>query len=315
MTIKSINTRFRAYQMDTAGSSFSYFADGKFVLIEARYCEANKPSIHREMEICGVNELSTLHITSWDQDHCSPTHLEEILISLKPRKVEFPGYKPHTESGKDSLKLIEKYKQNSSKPSTISVTPEYIDGLEAAINYGYKDVMYWPREIDANNANNNSTVKQFRSGSFNVLSLGDVESTNISSYLRRVRSIYSEADIMIMAHHGADNGFTTSSFIKHVSPSVAIATSNYGNQFDHPRQEIKDLLYKNNVRLFTTKTGDVIVKSTGSHTGEYEVINLKANSTEVSSRYTGSARKCQFLKNNQDTLRDRRTTHNRGPSR
>ena len=80
--------------MDTAGSSFSYFADGKFVLIEARYCEANKPSIHREMEICGVNELSTLHITSWDQDHCSPTQLEEILISLKPRKVEFPGYKP-----------------------------------------------------------------------------------------------------------------------------------------------------------------------------------------------------------------------------
>lgn len=51
--------------------------------------------------------------------------------------------------------------------------------------------MYWPKEIDANNANNNSTVKQFRSGSFNVLSLGDVESTNISSYLRRVRSIYS----------------------------------------------------------------------------------------------------------------------------
>lgn len=82
-----------------------------------------------------------------------------------------------------------------------------------------------------------------------------------------------------------------------------LTTSNYGNQFDHPRQEIKDLLYKNNVRLFTTKTGDVIVKSTGSHTGEYEVINLKANSTEVSSRYTGSARKCQFLKNNQDTLR------------
>lgn len=85
------------------------------------------------MEICGVNELST-HITSWDQDHCSPTQLEEILISLKPRKVEFPGYKPHTESGKDSLKVSEKYKQNSSKPSTISVTPEYIDGLEAAIN-------------------------------------------------------------------------------------------------------------------------------------------------------------------------------------
>jgi len=315
VTIQSINTRFRAYQLGSAGSSYSYFSDGKFVLIEGRYCEENEPSINQELWICGVEQISTLHITSWDQDHCSPSQVKRILEKLKPSKVEYPGYAPHTDCGKESLEIIKAYKTNNSKARVISVTPEYIESLDSASSYGYRNIMYWPKTIDAKNANDNSTVKQFRSGSFNVLSFGDVESTQISSYLRRTRTINSEVDVMIMAHHGADNGFTTSAFLKAVRPTLAIATSNYGNQFDHPKPEIRELLHKHEVRLFTTKTGDVIVKSIGNHTGQFEVINLKAGSTEISSRYVGNARKGQYLRNNEDTLRDRRTTHNRGPKR
>lgn len=313
MTIQSVNTRFRAYQLDSAGSSFSYFSGNKFVLIEGRYCEANESSIKQELKICGLDRISTLHITSWDQDHCSPSQLTKILDEFRPTKVEYPGYNPHTDSGRESLEILKTYKAKNSKHLVIAITPEYIESLDTASSYGYRNIMYWPKEIDTEIANNNSTVKQFRSGSFNVLSLGDVESTQISSYLRRTRSIYSEVDIMIMAHHGADNGFTTSAFLKAVKPTLAIATSNYGNQFNHPKQEIRELLHKHEVRLFTTKTGDVIVKSIGNHTGQFEVINLKAGSTEISSRYVGHARKGQYLRNNEDTLRDRRTTHNRGP--
>lgn len=315
MTVQSINTRFRAYQLDSAGSSFSYFSGDKFVLIEGRYCEANESSIKQELKICDLDQISTLHITSWDQDHCTPSQLEKILDNFRPMKIEYPGYKPDTDSGRESLAIIKTYKARNSKSLVISITPEYIEGLDTATSYGYRNIMYWPKEIDSESANNNSTVKQFRSGSFNVLSLGDVESTHISSYLRRTRSIYSEVDVMIMAHHGADNGFTTSAFLKAVKPTLAIATSNYGNQFDHPKPEIRELLDKNEVRLFTTKTGDVIVKSIGNHTDQFEVINLKAGSTEISSRYEGHARKAQYLRNNADTLRDRQTTHNRGPKR
>lgn len=313
MTVKSIYTRFRAYQLDSAGSSFSYFSGDKFVLIEGRYCEANESSIKQELKICGLDKISTLHITSWDQDHCSPSQLIKILDVFRPAKVEYPGYNPHTDSGRESLEIIKTYKAKSSSSLVVAITPDYIESLEKASSYGYRNIMYWPKEIDAEKANNNSTVKQFRSGSFNVLSLGDVESTQISSYLRRTRSIYSEVDVMIMAHHGADNGFTNSAFLKAVKPSLAIATSNYGNQFDHPRPEIRDLLHKHEVRLFTTKTGDVIVKSIGNHTDQFEVINLKAGNTEISSLYVGHARKARYLRNNEDTLRDRRTIHNRGP--
>lgn len=315
MTIQAIKTRFRAYQLGSAGSSFSYCSGDKFVLIEGRYCEGNEASIEQELRICGLEQISTLHITSWDLDHCSPTQLEQILEKFKPGKVEYPGYAPHTDCGKASLAIIKAYKATRARSTVISVTPEYIDSLDSASCYGYRNIMYWPKEIDFENANNNSTVKQFRSGCFNVLSLGDVESTQVSSYLRRTRTINSEVDVMIMAHHGADNGFTTSAFLKTVSPTLTIATSNYGNQFDHPKPEIRELLHKHDVRLFTTKTGDVIVSSIGNHTGRFEVVNLRAGSTEVSSRYVGHARKSQYLGNNEDTLRDRRTWHNRGPRR
>lgn len=313
MTVRSVVTRFRAYQLENAGGSFSYASENKFTLVEARLTDANEESLRREMQTCGVATISTLHITSWDQDHCSPTQLERILAELKPRKIEYPGYAPHTDSGKESLKAIEGFQRRKGKGlEAISVSPEYIESLDKAARYGYRNILYHPKYLDEECPNNNSTVKQFRSGSFNVLSLGDVESTHVSAGLRRQRTIHSEADIMVLAHHGANNGFTTSGFLKHVKPSVAIATANYGNQFDHPKPEIRALLHKHGIDLFTTKTGDVIVRSMEPHVGKYEVVNLKAGSTEVSRRCVFVARKQKFLSQNTDTIRDRISRPYRG---
>ena len=66
---------------------------------------------------------------------------------------------------------------------------------------------------------------------------------------------------MILAHHGADNGFTTKNFLRHLEPSLAICSADYDNQYDHPRQEIRDLLVEEGIPLMTTKTGDVIVQA------------------------------------------------------
>lgn len=108
---------------------------------------------------------------------------------------------------------------------------------------------------------------------------------------------------MILAHHGADNGFTTRRFLKELAPQVAICSSNYGNHFDHPRQEIRDLLDEQRIDLFTTKTGDVLIHSTGGHTMDYQVTNLKANSEAVSSQYSFRSRKSKLLRQNADTVR------------
>ena len=88
---------------------------------------------------------------------------------------------------------------------------------------------------------------------------------------------------MILAHHGADNGFTTKKFLRHIDPTVATCSSSYENHCYPPRQDFSDLQHEYGIRLMTTKTGDVIVKSVENHTGVYDVVNLKAKSTEVSS--------------------------------
>lgn len=110
---------------------------------------------------------------------------------------------------------------------------------------------------------------------------------------------------MILAHHGADNGFTTKKFLNHIDPTVAICSSNYDNQYDHPPQEIKDLLHEEGIWLKTTKTGDVIIRSIGDHIGQYEVMNLIAKSTEELSRRSFVSKKAGILDANGDTLRQR----------
>jgi competence protein ComEC len=45
----------------------------------------------------------------------------------------------------------------------------------------------------------------------------------------------------------------------------------------------------------TTKTDDVIVKSTGDHTGMFRAINLRANSTEISSQCDFKSKKAMLL--------------------
>lgn len=316
MSVKSKRTRFRAYQLGNAGSSFSYFDGDRFVLIEARFNEINAPRIRQELSLCGARSVHTLHITSWDRDHCSPSQLTEILEEFSPSRIEYPGYLPHSDSGKQSLSIIKQYKKAvREKSKIVQVTPEYISGLDPAESYGYKDTLHHPKFIDEESSNNNSTIKHFRSGCFNVLSLGDVESPNIAAGLRRQRTIKQEVDVLILAHHGASNGFTTSAFIRGVRPSVAIASADYSNKFQHPKQEIRDLLHKNRVKIFTTKTGDVVIYSLGNHTGKYRLVNLKGGSDEVSSRYDFHAKKTSFLNNNMDTVRARISKGNRGPKR
>jgi competence protein ComEC len=302
--MRSIVTRFRAYQLGAAGSSFSYYADSKFTVIEGRLTEQSKVNLFREMALCGVARASALHITSWDSDHCSAAELPDLLALARPTTIECPGYQAHTDCGQECSKSIEDYRATRNWPVTVRrITPEYVNNLKTADALAFNDVLYNPKHIDADCANNNSTVQFFRGGSFNVLSLGDVESSLISARLRRDSYLCRETDVMILAHHGADNGFTTKPFLSGVNPQLAICSSNYDNQYDHPCDVIRDLLHEQRVRLMTTKTGDVVVYSIGGHAGWFRAVNLKADSTEISSSCDFYSRKARLLSFNDDTIR------------
>jgi competence protein ComEC len=287
-------------------------------MIEGRLSEESRPQVEREMEKCGIDVADVLHITSWDTDHCNKYELQELLNLMRPLKIECPGYDPIQDygHGEDCLAMIAEYRARRRNTGLVPVirhvTPAYIKGLEHASALAFSNTFYNPYHI-VENANDNSTVKLFRNGSFNVLSLGDVESPLIGARLRRSRILCSETDVMILAHHGADNGFTTKKFLTHIDPTVAVCSSNYDNMYDHPREEIRELLHEQGIQLKTTKTGDVIIKSVGDHTGLYEVVNLKAKSTEVSSVARFVSKKVDILDANGDALRQRYAARRRYP--
>ncbi len=307
MTAKPISTRFRAYQLGQAGSSFSYFSGDSFTLIEARLTDINRPTLQQEMSICGKQEIDCLHITSWDQDHCNLADLEEILETYQPKKIEYPGYIADSDNGKNCRAAIDQYEKAGIRTGKdvkcICITPEYIGKLKTASELGYQDVFYGPKAI-CDNANDNSTVKVFRGGSFNVASLGDVEDVNIGSRLRGCGIFKREIDVLILAHHGAECPTNSKNFFERVRPKVVVCSSNFDNQFEHPRQTVRDSLYELDIPIFTTKTGDVIIQSLPPHDNAFRVYNLISGSTKVSSSSDFSAKKHHFLSMNLDTIRN-----------
>lgn len=244
--LKPVPTRFRAYQLGRAGSLFSYFADDHFTLIESMATEMSKPRIREELAICGKKSIDTLHITSWDDDHCNESGLDWVLQNLAPVKIEYPGYVPHTVCAEGCMRAIHRYRERwvarGHSVGLQCVDPPYIATLETVTGPGYRDMFYHPRKLKES-SNDNSTIKFFRRGSFNVLSLGDVEDPAIAAMMRRCKTLRRECDVLILAHHGADSGFTTKAFLEELKPRVAICSSNYDNHYDHPRQQIRDLLY------------------------------------------------------------------------
>jgi competence protein ComEC len=305
--LEPIVTRFRAYQLGCAGSSFSYFADNHFTLIEARLNDTNKRSVFGEMARCEIETIDCLHITSWDADHCSAAELPQLLLAFRPTRIECPGYEPLSDNGKTCRKILHGYEEavrGSNRTVDLKyITPEFIHTLKPSNELAFRDVIYNPRWIDRNCCNNNSIVKLFRRGSFNMLSLGDVECCNISARLRSDKFLTREVDVLVLAHHGAANGFTNKPFVTRVKPQLAICTSNYDNQYDHPCQEIRDLLHEQRIKLMTTKTGDIIVESIGDHTGWFRATNLCAGSTEISSQHEYKSKKATLLSFNADTIR------------
>ena len=308
MELKPINTRFRAYQLGEPGSSFSYFADGHFTLIEAKLTDRSSPSLAAELKACGRTSIDTLHITSWDRDHCDFKELQEILSALQPKKIEYPGYDHDSTNAKNCLQEIMRY-QAARRKAALSmlarrIDPPYIESLKEAKGLGYTDIIFHPKELFSG-SNDNSTVKLYRGGMFNVASLGDVEHPNIGSMLRQNRTFKTEVDVLILAHHGSDNDVNSKKFFQTVKPTIAVCSSDYDNQYGHPHDNVRDALYEAGVRVVTTKSGDVLIESVPNHRKEFQVTNFKSNSTDISSTKCYVSKKFHLLSANADTIRNR----------
>lgn len=269
-------TRFRAYQLGEKGASFSISVDHYFVLIEARYNSVNKSHIIYEMGLSGVAHINVLHITSWDEDHCKSTELEDIIKELKPSIIECPGYDPHTITGIRSLSII-----LNSGCKVVRITPSVVQSQFFTRLVG-RDLFFGPINIKKGTTSNNmSVIKLFRIGSFQVLSLGDCEDSDIAERLVEEEIITKEVDVLILAHHGADNGFTTTDFLKALNPRVAICACDWDNMYSHPSDKVRSMLSNLGIKYYSTKAGDIIAQSVDKY--KFKVSNYITNNEKKDS--------------------------------
>lgn len=313
---KAVRTRFRAYKLGKAGALCSYFAGDHFTLIEAADSDISRPSLLQELGICGKDRIDTLHITSWDQDHCEENALEWILNRLQPTRIQTPGYAHDSQSARACQNLIARYqakrRELGKTANVVAITPQYISSLGKAEKLGYQDILYHPKTIYAE-SNNNSTVNFFRKGCFNVLSTGDIEHHNIGAYLRNCRTLKREIDVLLLPHHGGPVDLMTKKFLEELRPSLAVCTSNTANQHEHPAPSIRKMLCDLCIPLMTTKRGDVIIESTGSHLSRYQASDLLSDGKTPQENLVLMAKKFEVLSMNGDTIRDRLGHRNTGP--
>lgn len=282
----SVESTFRAFQLDSPGSLFSYYKQNDYTLIEARLPKGGIEVLRQDLKAYGKDRIDTLHITSWDDDHCDWDSLSQIMNQFRPNSIEIPGYEPKSETGKACKGLIMKYDHIHQRYiNNVTIFNEKtINELANGTALGTNNIVY-KSLFNVENSNDMSQIRLFRSSGFNVLSLGDCESVDIANNLiKSATFIRDETDVLILPHHGSENSMLTPEFLDFCKPVVSICSSNYDNEYSHPRQSVINLLTTKGVKSITTKSGDVlIVKKQGE---DAKVYNYISNNTSLEGTYT-----------------------------
>lgn len=279
-------TKFRAFQLDSPGSLFSYYKSNNYTLIEARLPKEGIKVLVLDLKLHGKEKIDTLHITSWDDDHCDWNSLTQIMNHLRPNRIEIPGYEPKSETGKACKGLIMKYDDIHHKfVNNVTIYNEQtINGLSEGKFWGTSNIVF-KSLFNVDNCNDMSQIRLFRSLGLNVLSLGDCESKDITKKLMQSGSILKfEVDVLILPHHGSENSMLTAEFLEFCKPTMTICSSNYDNEYSHPRASVISMLNSKGIKNITTKNGDIIVYKKVNE--DAKVFNYITNNTKLENIYT-----------------------------
>lgn len=117
-------------------------------------------------------------------------------------------------------------------------------------------------------ANNNSIVLRLSYGAVSALLTGDMEGAE-----RDTVAHWPHSTMLKVAHHGSRTG-TDASFLRTVSPALAVISCGAGNPYGHPHAETVDALRAAQVLMKNTRDDGTVVISTDGRT--YAITSSKS---------------------------------------
>lgn len=191
----------------------------------------------------GIRQLDALILTHADQDHIGEADV--LIREKKIKKLIVPiGFSREKDDESVILQALEKG------------IP--VEAVQRGDVIKIKDLTFQvaaPEKIDQDSKNNSSLVLWFQTNHLSWLLTGDLEKQGELELLEKYPSL--KADILKVGHHGS-KGSSGSEFIERLRPKSAFISAGENNRYQHPHQEVLDILADFHVRTFRTdKQGSI----------------------------------------------------------
>lgn len=179
----------------------------------------------------GVNELDTVVISHFDNDHSGG--LKDLESNLELKRILSPNN--HCFKGQNFV----------------------WQGLNFEI--------LWPLNKRAGQHNNDSCVIRISDHKHSVLLTGDIESSIEKALVSELGGEGLSADIMFAPHHGSKSS-STPAFIKAVKPNTVIFNAGYKNRWGFPHKNVVDDYRQAKAKMYQTGlNGQITINFYSSH--------------------------------------------------
>ena len=194
----------------------------------------------------GVGELDFVLLTHGHSDHTGG--FEKVAKEHKIRVLVVPD-NPQDTGIKKACKIAEKF---GIEIMQISERMQYESGRTRLTFYLNKMAV---NESNEDNLNNASVVMIAENSDGTAIFTGDIEEKT-ENFLTE-RKFWSEADVLQVAHHGADTG-TLDKNISIISPEYAIISVGKNNSYGHPSERVLKTLEDAGAAIFRSDLSGAI---------------------------------------------------------
>ena len=181
----------------------------------------------------GIRKIDYLILTHGDYDH-----LGEALTLINNYKINKVIFNSGNNNDLEQ-KIINELKTKNISYYFFNQTKININGSS----------FYFLNKKDEKDENEDSLIIYTRLNQVNILLTGDA-GTISEKYLIDTYNL-PKMDILKVGHHGSKNS-SSKEFIKWINPSHAVISAGINNRYNHPHQEVIDILNENQVSYYLT---------------------------------------------------------------